>query len=87
MDFDQMEEDWLAWKALENQEDLESDYVASEDEGPSGLSNEGEEISEEWDSEEGGDSEYPDTGDELYPIDTDDGSDSQISDAEDIDVS
>ncbi|KAK6343063.1 hypothetical protein TWF718_008439 [Orbilia javanica] len=88
IDFDQMENDWLAWEDLEPQEDFDSDYVASEDEGPrpgasSGLfpGNDDGESSEDAESDFSGDSEYPDTGDELYPIDTED----EMSGVEDFD--
>ncbi|KAF3091959.1 hypothetical protein TWF102_008640 [Orbilia oligospora] len=72
--FDQMEDDWGAWEDLEQDEDLDSDYVASGDEehGSSILLNDTEEESGSGDSEFSGDSEYPETGDELYPVDTDD---------------
>ncbi|EGX49433.1 hypothetical protein AOL_s00078g466 [Orbilia oligospora ATCC 24927] len=74
IDFDQMEDDWGAWADLEQDEDLDSDYVASGDEehGSSILSNDIEEESGSGDSEFSGDSEYPEAGDELYPVDTDD---------------
>ncbi|KAK6504379.1 hypothetical protein TWF506_002580 [Arthrobotrys conoides] len=77
IDFDQMEKDWKDWEALERQEDLDSDYVPSEGEEPGSSvslneADQGEYIDlGDGDSEFSGDSEYPETGDELYPVDTD----------------